>query len=64
MIFGRTTKNRFEWNPVFLFIPRKLVDGRWAWWHRVERCDYLANHISTGAIYSGFTGYCYREIPG
>jgi len=59
MIFKKG-KNKFEWQPVFIILPRKLIDGRWAMLHKVERIKYMAHEVPVSACFTLF-GWCYRE---
>ena len=62
MVFGRTLTNEQEWHKVFLLVPRKLVDGRWAWLQTVERVSYYSNKVSpyTHCSVFSFGTWCYR----
>jgi hypothetical protein len=61
MIWGRKMEDRNVWHPWFVLRPIKMIDGRWAWLHWVERCHYFANHISVRATHTLFGGWCFRE---
>lgn len=65
MIFGKTTKEKnavkYNWQEVFIIWPRRLINGRWAMFETVERCNYFAPHIPCAASFSLFN-WCYREI--
>lgn len=61
MIFGKKDIDTKQWHEVFIILPRRLIDGRWAMFHWVERCDYMALHIPVG-VPNSFFGWCYREI--
>lgn len=61
MILGRTENSKYEWHTVFIILPRKLIDGRWAMYHEVERINYWSSKIPASA--PATFGWCYREKP-
>ena len=65
MIWGLSTEERVainahkrQWHPYYLWLPRQLEDGRWAWLEAVER----------RAVYEGywfeFTWSYRRKLEG
>ncbi len=48
MIFGKKDE---EWHNVFLLIPRRLTDGRWAWLQTVERQKSVSIYGTVRWIY-------------
>ena len=73
MIFGKTdseknmSRNKYKvWHRVFIILPKKLIDGRWAFLQWVERVDYMSTLVDSSAhasmsIFTDFS-WCYREI--
>ncbi len=37
MVFGKTYGELEEWHFCFIWFPRHLSDGRWAWLETIER---------------------------
>jgi len=54
MIWGKVRDNRTNWVLWFAWRPVRLIDGRWAWWHLIERRKKFS---LTRA------GYVYKLLP-
>lgn len=62
MIIGKRRRalSSDGWRTVYAILPKRLVCGRWAFLHWVERKSYWATDIPFGTPKSLF-GYVYRE---
>lgn len=61
MIVGRTLASLYSWRKVFVFWPRRLIDGRYAFCQTIERIHYFAKEIPEHTFHSS-NNWCYREI--
>lgn len=52
-----------EWHPAFLWLPARLIDGRWCWLEAVERISYMSSEIPVAAPTTPIFNWCYREVP-
>ena len=59
MIWGAS---KTEWTKTFLFLPRQLIDGRWAWLTEVEQTNYYNKDVSFSAPHTTLFSTCFREI--
>lgn len=61
MIFGREEVNAYLWHTVFVFWPKRLIDGRWAMLQKLERVNY-GSDLAPRYAPKSFFGWYYREI--